>query len=309
MLYRLILFDTFPNRRGFSCEPICHEQVAATHKSSDVYLRSMPSTKLKQGRQSPFDPVRNRRLADQVMSQIRERINRGEFAVGDRMPSEPELMQQLGVGRTTVREAIRVLAHMGHLEVRQGSGTFVTSLTGNVGLAERLCQAHVREVYQVRRALEVEIVRLAAVKSDAKDLETIRMLIEQLKANLKAGTREAFLDTDLALYAALAASTKNSVLIDLYASFAQALRVALTQVMGFPGVMKACVSRHERVFQSLSAGDAQTAEAVTAQFLERVSHLIDELLGDSLIENGPNGDSAATEKASLRLPTRTRGGA
>lgn len=253
----------------------------------------MPSSKSKQSRERLFDPVRNRRLADQVTSQIRERIHRGEFALGDRLPSEPELMRQLGVGRTTVREAIRVLAHTGHLEVRQGSGTFVTSLTGNVGLAERLHQAHVREVYQVRRALEVEIVRLAAVKSDATDLEAIRILIEQLKAHLKAGTREAFLDTDLALYAALAASTKNSVLIDLYASFAQALRVALTQVMGFPGVMKACVLRHERVFQSLSAGDAQTAEAVTAQFLERVSHLIDELLGDDRIESAPDDGSPA----------------
>lgn len=255
----------------------------------------MKREKPKQPRQ--FDRVRNRHLADQVMAQIREQIQRGEFAVGDRIPSEPELMRQLGVGRTSIREAVRVLAHMGHLEVRQGSGTFVTSVTSNTGLAERLCEAHVREVYQVRKALEVEIVRLAAAMCDAKDLETIRLRIEDLKANLRSGAREAFLDADLALYAALAASTKNSVLVDLYSSFALALRAALTQLMSFPGVMKACVSRHERVYQSLSIGDAQTAEAVTAQYLERVSRLIEELLGDAQLRTAANPESLSNDSS------------
>jgi DNA-binding FadR family transcriptional regulator len=254
------------------------------HKQSHLLYIATIMRREREQQEGRFVPPRNRHLADRVLSQLRERISGGEFAVGDRLPSEPELMRELGVGRTTVREAIRVLAHMGHLQVRQGSGTFVISLSGNGDLTKRLYSARVREVYQVRRALEVEIVRLAATKCDVNDLETIRSLIDQLKNNLHTGARDAFLDADLALYAALAASTKNAVLIDLYASFAQALRAALTQVMGFPGVMKACVSRHERVFQSLCEGDAQTAETVTAQFLERVSNLIDELLGDSRIE-------------------------
>ena len=98
--------------------------------------------------------------------------------------------------------------------------------------------------------------------------------------HLRNGARQEFLETDIELYAALAASTKNRVLIDLYRSFAQALKEALTQVMVFPGVMKSCVARHERVYEALVEGDAETAQAVTAEFLERVSNIIENLLDD-----------------------------
>lgn len=236
-----------------------------------------------------FDPVQKQQLADQVMRQLQERIASGEFAIGDRLPSEPHLMQQLGVGRTTIREAVRVLAHIGQLEVRQGSGTYVRALSPGGDLVDRLRQAHVSEVYQVRRALEVEIARLAALRRDDSDLVKIRKLMGRMKENLRKGSKEAFLDADMELYAALARSTKNTVLVELHGSFANALRGALTQVMVFPGVMNACLSRHERVFRALVERDAKTAEKATAQFLERVSKLIEDLLGgDARIADGLN---------------------
>jgi len=233
--------------------------------------------------------VRKHQLADQVMRHLRAQIASGKFAVGDRLPSEPQLMKQLGVGRTSIREAVRVLAHLGLLEVRQGLGTFVRAASSSGNLVERLQSARVREVYQVRRALEVEAARAAALARDPHDLATIREIIDRLQEHLRNGARQAFLETDIELYAALAASTKNRVLIDLYRSFAQALKEALTQVMVFPGVMKSCVARHERVYQALVDGDAETAQMVTAEFLERVSNLIENLLdGDTRISDSPN---------------------
>jgi DNA-binding FadR family transcriptional regulator len=208
-------------------------------------------------------------------------------------------MKQLGVGRTSIREAVRVLAHQGILEVRQGSGTFVRAASSSGNIVERLQNARVREVYQVRRALEVEAVRTAALARDPEDLATLRALIDRLHEHLREGARQSFLETDMELYAALAASTKNKVLIDLYRSFAQALKEALTQVMVFPGVMKSCVARHERVYQALVDGDAETAQNVTAEFLERVSNLIENLLGsDSRISDSPNTPVDTTARES-----------
>ena len=250
----------------------------------------------------PFNPVRKHQLVDQVMRQVLEQITCGKFALGDRLPSEPQLMRQFGVGRTTIREAIRALAHAGHVEVRQGSGTYVRSVSKGEGvsLADKLRSAHVREVYQVRRALEVEVVRIAAQSRDDTDLAHIRSLIDRLCENLQNDSRQAFLEADLELYSALAASTKNAVLIDLYRSFSHALKDALAQVMVFPGVMKSCLARHERVYQAILNRDSQLAEAITAQFLERVSGLIEELLGgDSRVgETIVKPATAGTEEVS-----------
>ncbi len=239
-------------------------------------------------------PVKRHQLADQVLRELRKGIASGLFAVGSRLPSEPQLMKQFCVGRTTIREATRVLAASGQVEILQGRGTFVRSTSmqgiggepGGGSLASKLRDARVREVYQVRRALEVEVVRAAALTRDDEDLVKLRKLIDTLHENFRQGSKEAFRETDIELYAALAASTKNVVLIDLYRSFSQALKDAVTQVMVFPGVMKSCIARHERVYKAIVDRDSQTAEAVTAQFLERVSTLIEDLLGsDSRISD------------------------
>lgn len=227
-----------------------------------------------------FGTIQKHPLVDQVLRRLREKIVSGRLSVGDKLPSESQLMAELGVGRTTIREAIRVLAYTGQLEVRQGSGTYVRALTEHGNLVERLRSARVREVYQVRRALEVEVARAAALGRDDNDLSAIQDIIESLQVHLRDGAREAFLDADMRLYGALAECTKNTVLIDVYRSFAQALKQAITQVMVFPGVMKSCLARHEQVYQALVDRDAETAAAVTARFLERVNSLIEDLLGE-----------------------------
>jgi DNA-binding FadR family transcriptional regulator len=250
-------------------------------------------------------PIRKNQLVEQVMRHLRGLIASGRFAVGERLPSEHQLMKEFGVGRTTIREAVRVLAHSGLLEVRQGSGTYVCAASSSGDLVERLRHAQVREVYQVRRALEVEVARAAAIARNAEDLAVIRATLDRLHNNLENGAREAFLEADMEMYAALAASTKNTVLIDFCSSFAQALKGALTQVMVFPGVMRSCVARHERVYQALVDGDPKLAQLATAQFLERVSSLIEALLGsDSRVGDSPN---PTAETSQSDVPTTNSG--
>src|SRR5829696_1945154 len=101
-------------------------------------------------------------LVDQAIASLRDRVLAGVWAVGERLPAEPALAADLGVGRSTVREAVRALAHAGVLEVRQGAGTFVRAAPAAAELALRLQRAQALEVYEVRRALEVEAAALAA---------------------------------------------------------------------------------------------------------------------------------------------------
>ncbi len=76
-------------------------------------------------------------LSDQVIAELRNQITSGEWPVGSRIPTEPELVEQLGVARNTVREAVRALAHNGLLDIRQGSGTYVAATSELAGVMHR----------------------------------------------------------------------------------------------------------------------------------------------------------------------------
>jgi len=95
--------------------------------------------------------IQKKSLAEEVSSLIREQINDGKLTKGEKLPTEPELMKLFGVGRSTVREAIKMLVNMGYLSVQQGRGTFVESVTEtNEPFHQRLKRADIQELREVR---------------------------------------------------------------------------------------------------------------------------------------------------------------
>lgn len=84
-------------------------------------------------------PLIKRSLVDQALEQLRLRIARGAWAVGERLPTEPELCAELGISRNTVREAMRVLAFSGLIEIRQGDGSYLRSMTDPLGTMHVRC--------------------------------------------------------------------------------------------------------------------------------------------------------------------------
>src|SRR4051812_14827640 len=111
-----------------------------------------------------LDPVaRPSGLCDQVIARLRHQITSGAWPMGSRIPTEPELVQQLGVARNTVREAVRALAHNGLLDIRQGSGTYVVATSElAVVMRRRFAAADRGHVIELRSALEVAAAGLAA---------------------------------------------------------------------------------------------------------------------------------------------------
>lgn len=102
--------------------------------------------------------IQKKSLAEEVSSLIREQINDGKLTKGEKLPTEPELMKLFGVGRSTVREAIKMLVNMGYLSVQQGRGTFVESVTEtNEPFHQRLKRADIQELREVRDIIEAPI--------------------------------------------------------------------------------------------------------------------------------------------------------
>ena len=215
--------------------------------------------------------IKKQQLADQVIEHFSEAIASEIYAIGARLPTEHELMEELGVGRSTLREAIRVLAHNGIVEVRQGDGTYVRSLPASVEpLAQRLRRARVGEVQEVRRTLELEIARLAAMRHRKVDLKHISGHLKERGKALKRHDMAALLDADIAFHCALADATGNEVLSDLYRTFALSLREALTTLWDAAEHDQSRIAAlHEMLFDAVSARDAGAAAKIAAALLDR----------------------------------------
>lgn len=225
-----------------------------------------------------FSEVPRRALVDRVIEQLQTRLSLGEPRAGERLPPEPELMAQLGVGRSTLREAVRVLAHAGLLDVRQGDGTYVRAAAADEPLDRRLRRAHVLEVYEVRQALEVEAARLAAERRDEADLTAMRSCLDRRAAAHAAGDQAAYLDADLAFHTRIAAAAKNGVLADLYNAFTNANREAWRDIVADPAPRADTAALHEQLYAAITARDGETAMRVTAEHIDGVAQHLRSLL-------------------------------
>lgn len=217
-----------------------------------------------------FKAVQQRKLADQVTHQLQEQISLGEFNPGDKIPTEPELMAMFSVGRSTIREAVRVLVKAGLLEVRQGDGTYVLDRTTNLEpLEHRLRRATILEVYEVRRILEIEIAKLAAQRRTEDDLLRMRESLNERREARRIDDNKAYVNSDLAFHLAIANASKNSVLSDLYLSFANVLKDALEKLVSDRELYKNQISIHDQLLDALERKDEQAAEHWTAENLDR----------------------------------------
>ncbi|MGW0504598.1 FadR/GntR family transcriptional regulator [Micromonospora sp. NPDC003241] len=212
-------------------------------------------------------PPRGRRT-NETITRLRRRIMAGEWPVGSRIPTEPQLVEDLGVGRNTVREAVRALAHAGVLECRQGSGTYVLS-TDELApvVARRLTDDRMTEVIEVRRAFEVEAARLAARRRTAEDLAALDAALAAREAAWRGGEVAEFVEADVALHTAVVAAAHNGMLAELYASVATALRSTVTQAMGDALTPDRHVD-HGRLVAAIRAGDPELAAREAGTFLE-----------------------------------------
>ncbi|MBO4205164.1 FadR/GntR family transcriptional regulator [Micromonospora echinofusca] len=216
---------------------------------------------------SPSGPPRQTRVR-QTIEQLRARILGGEWPLGAKIPTEPQLVEALGVGRNTVREAVKALVHAGVLECRQGSGTYVVStdeLAGAVG--RRLTDARMSEVVEVRRAFEVEAARLAALRRTPDDLAALDRALAAREAAWRTGRAEAFVEADADLHVAIVAAAHNAMLAELYASVGGALRDTVAHAIG-PDLTPERYVDHGRLVAAIRAGDPDRAADEAGAFLE-----------------------------------------
>lgn len=168
-------------------------------------------------------------LTDQAAELLLDRIRAGEWPLGSRLPGETTLAPQLGVGRSTLREAIRQLVGRGVLSSRQGAGVFVTALDAPEDWDAVLRKADIVAVIEARIAIETEAAGLAAERRTPADLRAIRRaLAYREEQRAEAGS---LVDADTAFHRAIVAAGHNPILAELFDGFTPRLRQAMLDLL------------------------------------------------------------------------------
>jgi DNA-binding FadR family transcriptional regulator len=205
-------------------------------------------------------------LADQVISQLRQEITSGVWPVGSRIPTEPELVEQLGVARNTVREAIRALAHNGLLDIRQGSGTYVAATSELAGVMHRrFADADPRDVAELRSTLEASAARLAAVRRTESEMARLEALLARREEAWAAGEVDGFVAADATLHLAVVQASHNEVLTALYADLGTVVRTFIREDVG-DELRPGNHVDHGRLVAAIRAADPEVAAAEAGSY-------------------------------------------
>jgi GntR family transcriptional repressor for pyruvate dehydrogenase complex len=218
--------------------------------------------------------IERKRLTDQIIDQLIAMVTDGKLKPGDKLPSETALMEQFGVGRSSLREAIGALSLIGMLTVRPGHGTHVAPSAGDsfskplrwgmfVGWREKL-----HEFIEARINLEQTLVGLAAERVTEKDIEEIRRGLNLLKSPKL--TKRRAIQADLVFHMAIANASHNSVLSRFLEELRQPVKNWMEQKASLFGGYDSVFEQHEAVFNAILARDPARAQKAMRKHLEAV---------------------------------------
>jgi GntR family transcriptional repressor for pyruvate dehydrogenase complex len=197
----------------------------------------------------------------------------GNARPGTRLPSERQLAERLGVGRSAVREAIKSLSLLGLLEVRQGSGAYLSGHTSDLlprvlewGLL--LGEPSMRDIIELREHLEVTATGLAAERASGDDVQELRALVARMG---EAGNDVPAYVDDIAFHLHLAQAGGNAVLASLISNIQSLTRVWATRVLEHADETTSSLAMHEPIVDAVAAGDAEAARRAMKAHMERAT--------------------------------------
>lgn len=227
-------------------------------------------------------------LGEKVSEQITKLIIENHWDVGDRLPSEYELAKMLGVGRSTVREAIRALVSRNVLEVRRGAGTFISQKCGVAD--DPLGLAFIRDKFklaqdlmEIRVMIEPQIAEIAATKAEQADIEVLRAACTETEGKILAG--QPHMDADIRFHTAIASCSKNIVMPNLIPIISRSIEVFIGLTV--KTLLQETVETHREIVSAITEHDAHRAHDAMLLHLVYNRKTIDDLIRRSGKGMGP----------------------
>lgn len=219
---------------------------------------------------SALSPVDRKPLYERLVDSLRAYIIEAGLAAGDRLPSERELAERLGVSRASVRQAIVALEVQGIVEVRHGEGAFLRMpqvetlpLTELMEIKRRL-----PDILDAREAIEVRLAALASQRRNEEDLEICASALTKMAKEIAAGGIGEAGDQDFHRGVALAA--KSELLVRMYDILVDDIATSRHESLSQVGRPPASLEQHRLVFAAIKAGDPVAAADAMRDHLRSV---------------------------------------
>lgn len=204
--------------------------------------------------------ISRRSLADEVAANLQEKILKGAYKVSQKLPIEAELMRIYGVGRSTVREAVKLLVNSGYLRVQQGIGTFVTENSGyNEPLGKLMERGTLQSNADVRQILEMKIAERAATNRSGNDISKLEHFLNKRNKAADKNALEEAIEAHISFLLALADASKNDVLAGLYKQFVLKMKAEWLESMPDTAFFKEKRDHYQNLFDGVLRQDARKA--------------------------------------------------
>jgi GntR family transcriptional repressor for pyruvate dehydrogenase complex len=231
-----------------------------------------------------FSEIRPSKISEQIVEQVKMLIREGHLQPGQKLPPEKEFTQQLGVGRSSLREAINVLEALGYLEARKHKGVFVSSVSEPI-LNEPLHQilkedqSKLPHLYDLRKDIELAASQKAAERRDSKDLKRLATCLNRMARDKEQ--HKLALQDDLQFHLAIAQATHNflrlHVLKNIFEISNAYIDLVRVKIIGDDENIPEIYSQHEAIFKAIEAKRAHEARDYMETHLTWVETRISEL--------------------------------
>lgn len=226
--------------------------------------------------------INRQKIYEVIATQIKQKIMNGDLKPGDRLPTGKELCEMYQVGRSTVREALSALEIMGLIETRQGEGSTVKAWKPeDVELPNLqdylISEETVLELMEARKALEISISRMAAIKRTEEDLKKLEENLNNMELNITNAKESKKID--MFFHKILAQSTHNSIMVRLLETISEQMDKAMEEIRRIsfnrPGLTKRILEEHRSIYQAVVEKNPILAQQ---NMLDHLEHFENEMI-------------------------------
>ena len=230
------------------------------------------------------EPIQRRKLYQEVLERLMERIHSGEFKPGSQLPSERELMEQYGVGRPAVREALQAMQRSGFVEIAHGERARVVDPTADRLIAQiaegaqhllRTKPDMLKHMKEARVFLETSTARMAAERATEEQIARLQLAIAQHRASMV--DLEEFIERDMAFHREIADISGNPIFPSIVESMFKWASEFYYTLVRAPGAEELTLTEHQRIVDAIAAHDGDAAAEAMRAHLTRANELYRDL--------------------------------
>ena len=220
-----------------------------------------------------FDELKRQSVAESVSIEILELIRSKKLRPGDKLPAERELATQMGISRPSLREALRALAIMNVVEIRQGDGVYISTLKADelvehLEFVFSLDDSTVIQLFEARKIIEPGAAKIAAIKANKEDIDCLKVL--GAKSTQYLDQLDKFAEVDMAIHCKIVEIANNPFLSRINSSLTILSRASRNQTGRVPGVMAQTVKDHNEIIRAIVQHSPEDAYRAMVQHLMNV---------------------------------------